>query len=86
MINTMWKTLQKSWANNGRLKFIIVALGIFFSYFIVGILQEKTMRGSYDGDKYNGPITIALVQNFLAFLIIKSEYTNFIDFPLYFKF
>lgn len=82
MISTVWNAFQKSWQNNGRFKFIVVALGIFLSYFIVGILQEKIMRGCYgnvdgkkcaDNDKFTYAITIALVQNVFAFIIIRGE-------------
>lgn len=83
MISTVWNAFQKSWQNNGRFKFIVVALGIFLSYFIVGILQEKIMRGCYGddtskkcekGEKFTYAITIALVQNVFAFIIIRGEY------------
>lgn len=34
-----------------RTKFIVAALGIFFSYFYYGILQEKITRGRYGEDR-----------------------------------
>lgn len=37
---------------NDNTKFLICALGIFFSYFYFGILQEKITRGRY-GDAPN---------------------------------
>lgn len=86
-MNSVFNALRKIWAGNGRLKFIIVALGIFCSYFVVGVLQERTMRVCY-GDKVDGKckdddtfkyaVMIALVQNFLAFIIIRSKYTNLV--------
>lgn len=83
MINNVWNAFLKSWRDNGRIKFIVVACGILFSYFIVGILQEKTMRGCYGedskdckngGERFDGAVTIALAQNLLAFIIIKGLY------------
>lgn len=81
MISTVWNAFQKSWQNDGRMKFIVVALGIFLSYFIVGILQEKIMRGCYGdtsekcekGEKFTYAISIALVQNLFAFIIIRGK-------------
>lgn len=92
-MNAVFNGLRKIWAGNGRLKFIIVALGIFCSYFIVGILQERTMRVCYsderddkgkckDADTFKYAVTIALVQNFLAFIIIRSKLCLFIKIVL----
>lgn len=83
--NNQWKPIriiQHSWKNNGRLKFITTAVGIFFAYFIVGILQEKIMRGCYgdsinkdcrDGERFKYAVTLVGVQSLCAFLFIKSK-------------
>lgn len=49
----VWNALKKCWISNGRIKFIITALGIFGSFFVVGILQEMIMRGCYGSDVDN---------------------------------
>lgn len=79
-----WKPIRiirHSWKNNGRLKFITTALCIFFSYFVVGILQEKIMRGCYgdsvnkdcrNGERFKYAVTLVGVQSLCAFLFIKG--------------
>lgn len=79
-----WKPIRiirHSWKHNGRLKFITTALCIFFSYFIVGILQEKIMRGCYgdsvnkdcrNGERFKFAVTLVGVQSLCAFLFIKG--------------
>lgn len=73
--------LKKSWKNNGILKFIVVALGIFASFITVGILKEKVMRGCY-GDvgnkncpqdrRFKYATTLVGSQMLCAFIVIKS--------------
>lgn len=79
-----WKVIRlirHSWKHNGRLKFMITALGIFLSYFIVGILQEKVMRGCYgdtvhkdcrNGERFKYAVTLVGVQSLCAFTFIKG--------------
>lgn len=86
--NNQWKPIRiirHSWKNNGRLKFITTALCIFFAYFIVGVLQEKIMRGCYgdsinkdcrDGERFKYAVTLVGVQSLCAFLFIKSKCQN----------
>lgn len=83
MINQIWACALKSWQNNGRLKFIVSALGIFVSYFVFGIFQEKMMRGCYGDstngckkeDKFSYSVVVSLVQNVFAFVTIRCKYT-----------
>lgn len=79
-----WKPIRMirhSWKNNGRLKFITTALGIFLSYFVVGILQEKIMRGCYgdtvnkdcrNGERFKYAVTLVCVQSLCALTFIKG--------------
>lgn len=75
------RIIQHSWKHNGRLKFIITALCIFFAYFFVGVLQEKIMRGCYgdavnkdcrNGERFKYAVTLVGIQSLCAFLLIKS--------------
>lgn len=85
-----WKLIRMirhSWKYNGRLKFVSTALCIFVAYFIVGILQEKIMRGCYgdevnkdcrNGERFKYAVTLVGVQSLCAFLFIKSIAISFI--------
>lgn len=60
-------------------KFIIAALGIFFSYFYFGILQEKITRGRYgerneDGsyEKFTFTLTLVGVQCLWNWIFAKG--------------
>lgn len=77
------RLMRHSWKHNGRLKFITTALCIFFAYFLVGIFQEKIMRGCYgdsvnkdcrNGEKFKYAVTLVGVQSLCAYLFIKSKY------------
>lgn len=77
------RMFRHSWRKNGRLKFVTTALCIFFAYFLVGICQEKIMRGCYgdavnkdcrNGEKFKYAVTLVLVQSLCAFLFIRSKY------------
>lgn len=76
------RMVRHSWKKNGRLKFLTTALCIFFAYFLVGVLQEKTMRGCYgdpvnkdcrNGERFKYAITLVAAQSLCAFLFIKSN-------------
>lgn len=78
----IFDAIRESWTNNGRIKFILTALGIFLSFICVGILQERIMRGCYgdEGNKDCPPerrfkyaITLVAVQMLSAFILIKSK-------------
>lgn len=80
------RIIRHSWKNNGRLKFITTALCIFFAYFLVGIFQEKIMRGCYgdsvnkdcrNGEKFKYAVTLVGVQSLCAFIFIRSKFYLF---------
>lgn len=62
-------------------KFIIAAVGIFFSYFYFGILQEKITRGRYGdsrnedgsyGEKFTYTLTLVGVQCLWNWIFAKG--------------
>lgn len=74
-----------NWNNNGELKFLLIASGIFMSFILVGMLKVQIMRGCYSDDRlfvvdYNCPeegrfsfaVTIVGMQMLCAFLFIKG--------------
>lgn len=72
---------KKCWTTNGRVKFIITALGIFGSFFCVGILQEVIMKGCYAddtrgnckfGERFKYPITLVLVKCFFDLVFVQG--------------
>lgn len=69
------RAIQTSWKNNGRLKFILTAAGIFVAYLCVGMLQEKIMRGCYGDncERFKYAVTLVGVQSLCAFIFIKSK-------------
>lgn len=80
-IFVLTRVIKKSWKNNGILKFIVVALGIFASFITLGMLKEKVMRGCY-GDvgnkncpedrRFKYATTLVGSQMLCAFIVIKS--------------
>lgn len=65
---------------NESTKFIVAALGIFFSYFYFGILQEKITRGKYGadedgglGEKFTFTLTLVGVQCLWNWLFVKGN-------------
>lgn len=65
-------------------KFIVTALGIFFSYFIYGILQEKVTRGKYGadeegngGEKFTFTLTLVGVQCLWNWIFAKGKSNAF---------
>lgn len=65
---------------NDNTKFIVAALGIFFSYFYFGILQEKITRGKYGanedgslGEKFTFTLTLVGVQCLWNWIFAKGE-------------
>ncbi|XP_055306526.1 solute carrier family 35 member B1 homolog [Sitodiplosis mosellana] len=70
-------SIGRQWEENGKVKFIITALGIFLSYMLVGYLQEIIMRGKYcdESDKcerYEYAVTLVCVQFLFSFTFIKA--------------
>lgn len=75
----MANSIGRYWDKNGKVKLIITAVGIFVSYFIVGILQEKIMRGCYRNetgncDKFKYELTLVGVQFIFSFTFIKGKF------------
>lgn len=65
-----------------RIKFAVAALGIFFSYFYFGILQEKITRGRYGdnrnedgshGEKFTFTLTLVGVQCLWNWIFAKGN-------------
>lgn len=68
----------RHWEENGNVKLVITALGIFLSYFLVGILQEKIMRGDYCDEngkceRFDYAVTLICVQFIFSFTFIKGK-------------
>lgn len=64
---------------NDNTKFIVAALGIFFSYFYFGILQEKITRGVYGatgdgspGEKFTFTLMLVGVQCLWNWIFAKG--------------
>lgn len=88
--STVGNTLKICWKNNGKIKLIFTAIGIFLSFVCVGIFQEKIMRGCYGdesdksgkckhGDRFEFAVTLVLVKTFFGLLIVLGmiNYMNF---------
>lgn len=74
-------SMKQHFKNNKRLKFILIASGIFVSFICVGILKEKIMRGCYDNvdwkncpehSRFKFAITIVALQMLCAFIFMKG--------------
>lgn len=77
LINNVLSPIRNMWEQNGAIKLVIVALGIFSSFFIIGILQEKIIKVPYvdsDGNKerFQYEFTLIGVQYFCTFVLIKG--------------
>ncbi|XP_031636441.1 solute carrier family 35 member B1-like [Contarinia nasturtii] len=69
-------TCQRQWRENGLIKLISIAVGIFLSYFVVGILQEKIVRVPYIGsdkkeEKFKHVTTLVGVNFIFSFIFMK---------------
>ncbi|XP_055295411.1 solute carrier family 35 member B1 homolog [Sitodiplosis mosellana] len=69
-------SIRRMWAENGIIKLIIVAMGIFLSFFIIGILLEKMIKVPYidsDGnkEKFHYEFTLIGVQYIFTYIITK---------------
>lgn len=67
-----------------KTKFIVSALGIFFSYFYYGILQEKITRGRYGdirnddgshGEKFTFTLMLVGVQCLINWIFAKGTFS-----------
>lgn len=80
--NKVLQVLRNEWNQNGRLKFVIIALGIFMSFLVVGLCQEKIMKTPYGDDKEQFTFANTLVEVSLlsGFIFINSEYRKLNNF------
>lgn len=69
------RMIRNQWNENGQLKFVIIALGIFVSYVYVGLCQEKILRTPYgdDKEKFKYSNTLVEVSLLSGFIFINSE-------------
>lgn len=74
--NGVLQVLRNQWDGNGRLKFVIIALGIFISYLYVGLCQEKIMKTPYGENKERFTYANTLVEVSLVsgLIFINSKY------------
>lgn len=74
--NKVLQVIRNEWNQNGRLKFVIIALGIFMSFLVVGLCQEKIMKTPYgdDEEEFTFPNTLVEVPLLSGFIFINSEY------------
>lgn len=70
---------------NDKTKFIVASVGIFFSYFYFGILQEKITRGRYGdavnedgsrGEKFTYTLALVGIQCLWNWVFAKGERTS----------
>lgn len=75
--------IQQSWESNGRLKFMLIALGIFVSFICHGMFMERIMRGCYgdegnkncpDEKKFTYPIALVAIQMLCAFTAVRGMF------------
>lgn len=73
--NKLLQVFQNQWNNNGRLKFVIIALGIFISYLYVGLCQEKIMKSTYgdEEEKFTYANTLVEVSLVSGLIFINSK-------------
>lgn len=73
--NKLVRVVRNQWAENGRLKFIIIALGIFVSFLCVGLLQETFMKNTYgeEKEKFKYANTLVEVSLVSGLIFINSE-------------
>lgn len=90
LIHIIINSIRRYWDENGKVKLIITALGIFLSYIIVGFLQEKIMRGCYNDEngnceRFTFVLTLVGVQFIFSYTFIKGncDITIFSNFFFY---
>lgn len=73
--NKLVRLIRNQWNENGQLKFVIIALGIFVSYLIVGLCQEKILKTPYGDEKEKFKFSNTLVEVSLVsgFIFINSK-------------
>ncbi|CAG9782155.1 unnamed protein product [Diatraea saccharalis] len=69
--------------SRSEFRFILYASGIFFCYFIFGMLQEKITRGKYgDNDRFTCTLSLVLVQcvvNYIFAQILMLSWHHEVD-------
>lgn len=76
--NKVLQVIQNAWNQNGRSKFVIIALGIFMSFLVVGLCQEKIMKTPYGDDKEEFTFANTLVEvSLLSGFIFINIWTLF---------
>lgn len=74
--------VRNSWMKNGRVKFVLTAIGIFLSYLCVGVMQERIMKGRYGtvvnddntiGEKYEYANTLVEVHITFGLICVRSK-------------
>lgn len=74
-------------ALNDKTRMIVSAAGIFVSYSIFGVLQEKITRGRYGdevnddgttGERFTFTLALVGVQCFFNYLFAKGKYLNIV--------
>lgn len=82
IFRTAGNAIKNVWNSNGKIKFILVALGIFVSFVYVGVFQETIMKGCYGEDKSNNcengeqfkfASSLVLVKSFCGLVIISGK-------------
>lgn len=77
-------TLKNCWKNNGKVKLIFTAFGIFLSFVCVGIFQEKIMKSCYGdeddrngeckhGERFRYAVTLVLVKTFFGLFFVLGK-------------
>lgn len=82
LVKKLPELIQNRWAKNGRVKFVITAVGVFSTYLIIGILQEKIMKTPYGnaandddtiGETFKYANTLVDVYLIFGFIFMKSK-------------
>lgn len=78
----------KMFLENRKAKLLVFGSGIFISYAILGVLQERMFRGSYGteankngdiGDKFNFTVAFVAVQSIIYAITAKGLELSFED-------
>lgn len=80
LVKKLPELIQSRWAKNGRVKFVITAVGVFSTYLIIGILQEKIMKTPYGannddtiGETFKYANTLVDVYLIFGLIFMKSK-------------
>lgn len=79
-------SLVKLFLENRKIKLLAFGSGIFISYAILGVLQERIFRGSYGtrahengetGDKFGFTVAFVAIQNIIYAITARSKISKF---------